>query len=136
MPDPGDDFVVRRADGVWSYQLAVVVDDAEMAITEVVRGDDLLPSTPRQVALYRALGREPPDFLHVPLVLGAGGARLSKRDGAAAIGELRRHHSPDEVVGMLAASLGLPPSPASPTDLLPAFDPAHIPAEPHCFSKE
>src|SRR6185369_6102290 len=74
-----DDFVLRRADGTASYQLAVVVDDAAMEITRVVRGDDLLRSTPRQLALYAALGARAPAFTHVPLVLSAGGERLAKR---------------------------------------------------------
>jgi glutamyl-tRNA synthetase len=104
----GGDFVVQRADGLWAYQLAVVVDDAAMAITEVVRGDDLLPSTPRQLALYAALDLEPPRFFHLPLVLGADGQRLSKRHGAASIAELRAAGlTPEGVVGRLAQSLAL-----------------------------
>jgi glutamyl-Q tRNA(Asp) synthetase len=79
------DFVVRRADGLWSYQLAVVVDDAEQAITDVVRGADLLDNTPRQVALQRALQLPTPRYLHVALVLGEGGQKLSKQTGARAL---------------------------------------------------
>ncbi len=102
------DFVVARADGGLSYQLAVVVDDAAMRITEVVRGDDLFDSTPQQLALYRALDLEAPSFLHVPLVLGPDGARLAKRHGAVSIHELReRGHEPSELVGWLAHGLGL-----------------------------
>jgi glutamyl-tRNA synthetase len=102
------DFVVMRADGVPAYQLAVAVDDLAMGITEVVRGDDLLPSTARQLLLYRALGHEPPRFAHVPLVVGPDGERLAKRHGALSLGELReRGADPRDVVGLLAALSGL-----------------------------
>jgi glutamyl-tRNA synthetase len=102
------DFVVARSDGLFAYQLAVVVDDADMRITEVVRGADLLSSVPRQIALFRALGAEPPAFLHVPLVLGPDGERLAKRHGAIAIRDLRASgRSADGIVGDLASSLGL-----------------------------
>jgi glutamyl-tRNA synthetase len=105
------DFVVMRADGVAAYQLAVAVDDAAMEITEVVRGDDLLPSTARQLLLYRALGLPAPRFAHVPLVLGEDGARLAKRHGARSLGELREAGAaPEAVVGLLAASCGLVPA--------------------------
>jgi glutamyl-tRNA synthetase len=107
-PDGLDDFVIRRADGVAAYQLAVVVDDAAMAITQVVRGDDLLASTPRQLALFRALGGTPPAYAHVPLLLAPGGERLAKRTRPPAIGDLRaRGVGADVVVGALAASAGL-----------------------------
>lgn len=79
------DFVLRRADGFWAYQLAVVVDDAEQGITHVVRGQDLADNTPRQVLLQRALGLPTPQYLHMPLVLGADGHKLSKQNGAAAV---------------------------------------------------
>ena len=107
-PHGVDDFVLRRADGVAAYQLAVVVDDAAMAVTRVVRGDDLLRSTPRQIALYRALGLEAPAFAHVPLLLAPGGERLAKRTRPESISSLRaRGESPDQIIGTLAASLGL-----------------------------
>ncbi|RKH06448.1 tRNA glutamyl-Q(34) synthetase GluQRS [Corallococcus sp. CA053C] len=110
------DFVVRRNDGVASYQLAVVVDDADSRITHVLRGDDLLSSTPRQLQLYEALGLPAPAFLHVPLVLGEDGKRLAKRDGAFALGELRARGRPREhVLGLLAAWSGL--GDGSPVDL-------------------
>jgi len=130
---PSDDVVVRRGDGAWAYNLAVVVDDAAQGIGEVVRGDDLADSTPRQVALGRLLGLPEPRWAHVPLVLGPDGERLAKRHGAitladrAALGE-----SPAEVLALLARSLGLArgserPAPAR---LLERFDPDALPREP------
>ena len=102
------DFVLRRADGIWAYQLVVVVDDAESRITEVIRGADLLSSTPRQIALYRALGLPAPQFAHVGLVVDPDGTRLSKRHGATALEALREAgRKPEEILGMLAQSLGL-----------------------------
>lgn len=102
------DFVLARRDGVYAYQLACVVDDHDMAITEVLRGDDLLASTPRQIALYRALGWDPPAFVHVPLVLGPDGARLAKRHGAIALAELRdAGWTPERTVAHLAFGAGL-----------------------------
>jgi glutamyl-tRNA synthetase len=103
-----DDFVIRRADGTAAYQLAVVVDDAAMSVTRVVRGDDLLRSTPRQLALYAALNLRAPTFAHVPLVLAPGGERLAKRTRPASLADLRaRGVAPEAVVGALAASAGL-----------------------------
>ena len=130
----GDDFVVHRADGQYAYQLAVVVDDLAMGITEVVRGADLLSSTPRQLALYAALGAEPPAFLHVPLVLGSDGARLAKRHAALAIAEQRAAGTrPQALVGALAHSLGLARAgePLHPRELVARFDPAALPREPY-----
>ena len=104
------DFVVRRADGVPAYQLACVVDDIAMGIGEVVRGGDLLASTPRQILLYRALGASIPAFAHVPLLLGADGVRLSKRHRGVTLAELRgAGASPSRVVGTIAGLLGLAP---------------------------
>jgi glutamyl-tRNA synthetase len=105
------DFVVMRADGVAAYQLAVALDDAAMEITEVVRGDDLLPSTARQLLLYGALGLPAPRFAHVPLVVGEDGERLAKRHRARSLGELRQAGvAPEAVVGLLAASCGWVPA--------------------------
>ena len=117
------DFVVQRADGVFAYQLAVVVDDLAMGITDVVRGDDLLLSTPRQIALTRALGHEPLHYAHVPLVLGEDGERLAKRHGSIALQTLRERHSSEQIVGVLAHSLGLQESdaPCSAASLIPRF---------------
>ena len=103
-----DDFVLRRADGVAAYQLAVVVDDAAMGIEQVVRGDDLLSSTPRQIALGQALGLAAPAFAHLPLVLSPGGERLAKRTRPVSLASLRaRGVAPEAVVGAMAASAGL-----------------------------
>jgi glutamyl-Q tRNA(Asp) synthetase len=79
------DFVLKRADGLWAYQLAVVVDDADQGITDVVRGEDLADNAPRQILLQRALGLTTPRYLHTPLVLGPNGEKLSKQNGAAAL---------------------------------------------------
>ena len=128
----GGDFVVKRADGVISYQLAVAVDDAAMGITEVVRADDLISSTPRQIALMAALGHEPPRYLHVPLVLGQDGVRLSKRHHAVSIREVREAgRSPRELIGLLASSLGIAHgSRPMPRDLVDHFDLARMPRTP------
>jgi glutamyl-tRNA synthetase len=108
QPEAPGDFVISRADGVPAYQLAVVVDDAEMGIDEVVRGDDLLASTARQLLLYHALGWEPPLFGHVPLLMGNDGVRLSKRHQGVTLRELReRGWSAEALVGRLARLLGL-----------------------------
>jgi glutamyl-tRNA synthetase len=124
LPQGCDDFVIRRSDGVAAYQLAVVVDDAAMKITEVVRGDDLVASTPRQLLLYQALGLPGPEFAHVPLVLAPSGERLAKRTRPLTLSDLRQAGAPAEViVGALAASAGLlaPGGRAHPRDLLPSF---------------
>ncbi len=131
-----DDFVLRRADGVAAYNLAVVVDDHHQGIGEVVRGDDLLLSTPRQVHLGRLLGYAPITYAHVPLVLGPDGQRLAKRDGAVTWGDLREAgESPEQIRYRLAASLGLVEggAPAAPTDLLAGFDPQQLPRDPWIF---
>src|SRR5512138_3594293 len=126
------DFVVMRADGVAAYQLAVVVDDAAMEVTDVVRGDDLLSSTARQLLLYRALGLAAPRFAHVPLVVGEDGERLAKRHGALSLGELReRGADPRAVVASLAALSGLAAGPQiAARDLVEGFTLAAIPRAP------
>lgn len=101
------DFVLRRADGAWSYQLAVVVDDALMGVTEVVRGNDLLLSAAQQIYLYRLLGYTPPEFAHIPLLCNEAGQRLSKRDFSLSMESLRRGHTPEEVIGHVAYLAGL-----------------------------
>lgn len=101
------DFVIARGADQPGYQLAVVVDDAAMGVTEVVRADDLLPSTHRQLALYDALGLQPPAFLHVPLVVGADGRRLAKRHGDTRLHTIREAGiSPERVLGWIAKSCG------------------------------
>src|SRR5690606_7375568 len=100
------DFVVRRADGLVAYQLAVVVDDAAMGISEVARGADLLASSAAQLLLYGALGLRPPAFAHVGLLLGPGGEKLSKRHGPTSLRELEAAGlRPERVIGLLAATL-------------------------------
>ncbi|MBX9625110.1 MAG: hypothetical protein K2X82_14990 [Gemmataceae bacterium] len=129
----GGDFVVWKAAGTPAYQLAVVVDDAEMGVTEVVRGDDLIPSTPRQLLLYRALGLSPPRFAHVPLVVGGDGRRLAKRHGDTRLSALRDAGvTPEALVGLLAWSCGWQAevTPVSAADLLPRFRLDAIPKEP------
>lgn len=101
------DFIIRRSDGVYAYQLAVVTDDALMGVTEVVRGNDLLSSTPRQLYLYKLLGFAPPKFYHVPLLVAPDGRRLSKRDGDLDMGALQKNHTPEQIIGTLAFSAGL-----------------------------
>lgn len=126
-----DDVVLARADGVPAYNLAVVVDDIAQGITQVVRGDDLLSSTPRQVLLYRLLGAQSPEYWHVPLVLGADGQRLAKRHGAVTIADLAvRGISPSDVRDVLARSLEVIDATERPgdiDDLIERFDPNSIP---------
>lgn len=105
------DFVVQRADGVHAYQLAVVVDDGAMGVTEVVRGRDLLDSTPRQIYLQRCLGLPQPQYYHVPLLLASDGHRLSKRERDLDLGVLRTQMRPEELVGKLACLAGILPAP-------------------------
>lgn len=135
-PQPGrvaGDFVVQKRDGGPAYQLAVVVDDAAQGVTEVLRADDLLPSTPRQLLLYRALGLTPPHFVHVPLVVGGDGLRLAKRHGDTSLRHFRECGvGPERLVGYLAFSCGLRPRgvECSPADLLRDFDLARLPRGP------
>jgi glutamyl-tRNA synthetase len=123
------DFIVQRADGLFSYQLAVVVDDIAMGITEVLRGEDLAGCTGWQLALYAALGAPPPGFGHLPLLLGSDGKRLSKRDAGLTVAELRaRGMDAPEIVGLLAASAGLVPpgTRVMPHELWPDFTLARV----------
>ena len=125
------DFYLRRADGVFAYQLAVVVDDALMGVTEVVRGSDLLSSTPRQLWLYRELGLTAPQFYHLPLLLAPDGRRLSKRDGDQSLENLSARYTPQEIIGKLAYVCGLQdtPAPASPQELVPGFSWDKVPKQ-------
>jgi glutamyl-tRNA synthetase len=117
-----DDFVVRRNDGAPAYNLAVIVDDAWQGIGEVVRGDDLLDTTPRQLYLAERLGLEPPTYAHVPLVLGPDGARLAKRHGAVTLDEL----DAGAAVRWMATTLGLDGATTA-TEMRERFDPAVLP---------
>lgn len=126
------DFILRRSDGLFAYQLAVVADDAAMGVTEVVRGRDLLSSTPRQLYLYEALGLTAPQFAHTPLLLSEDGRRLAKRDRDVSLsGLLEQGYTPQQVVGQLAFWAGLldRPEPAEPKELLPLFDWQKVPRE-------
>ena len=117
------DFIIRRSDGVWAYQLAVTVDDGQMGVTEVVRGLDLLSSTPRQIWLLEEMGFAAPAYTHVPLLLSADGRRLSKRDRDMDLEELRRRKTARELTGELAFLAGLlpEPEPVTPEELIPLF---------------
>ena len=123
-----DDMVLRRGDGVAAYNLAVVVDDAASGVDQVVRGDDLLASSPRQAYLASLLGYPQPVYAHVPLALNADGKRLAKRDGAVTLAEL----GPERALALIAESLGMPAS--SPAELAAHFDPAALPREPWVFT--
>ncbi|MGY4647750.1 tRNA glutamyl-Q(34) synthetase GluQRS [Mycobacterium sp. URHB0021] len=122
-----DDFVVRRGDGVPAYNLAVVVDDAAGSIDQVVRGDDLLPSSPRQAYLAKLLGYPEPTYAHVPLVLNEAGARLAKRDGAVTLAEI----GTKAAVAQIASSLGY--SATTVEQMLTQFEPAGLPRTPWIY---
>lgn len=133
------DFVVSKSDGTPSYQLAVVVDDHLMGVTEVVRGDDLIPSAFRQLELYDFFEWEPPRFAHVPLVIGPDGRRLAKRHGDTRISVLRDAGIPAQrLVGLLAQSCGLRESdePTTPHELLPDFSLGRASKSPFVFTDE
>lgn len=118
------DFIVRRADGVYAYQLAVVTDDAQAGVTQIVRGRDLLSSTPRQMWLQKQLGFPTPEYFHVPLLTAPDGRRLSKRERDLDMGALRSRLSPEELLGRLAFAAGLldQPEAASARELAQIFD--------------
>jgi glutamyl-tRNA synthetase len=126
------DIIVRRSDGLFAYQLAVVVDDAADGVSDVVRGDDLLASTPRQVALQQMLGLPTPAYAHVPLVLGPDGQRLAKRHGPVSLRDLRQAGvTAQRLVGRLAALSGIGDGdPAHPADLVAGFRLEHASREP------
>lgn len=134
-----DDFVIRRGDGTYSYNFVSVVDDGDFGVTQIVRGDDLLPSTPRQVYLQRLLGYTSPEYIHVPLVLNLDGVRLAKRDGAVTLADLADlGWQPEAVRALLLESLGLPAD-AGADDIVPEaiprdpwlLDVAALEREPH-----
>jgi glutamyl-Q tRNA(Asp) synthetase len=126
------DFVLFRADGLWAYQLAVVVDDAELGVTDIVRGGDLLDSTPRQILLQRALGLPTPRYAHLPLVLGPDGRKLSKSDAAWPIDPADPLPALRRAWSQLGQRMDPAPRARSLTEWLgaaiAAFDPTHIPA--------
>lgn len=125
------DFILRRSDGVFAYQLAVVADDGAMGVTEVVRGRDLLSSAPRQLYLYGLLGLKSPEFAHIPMLLSGDGRRLSKRDADMGLEALRERFSAEEIVGRLAWLGGLLDRPESvrARELVGVFDWAKVPKE-------
>jgi glutamyl-tRNA synthetase len=132
--DGTDDYVLRRSDGFVGYQLAVVVDDADQGVNHVLRGDDLVSSTPRQIELWHALALgAPPRYLHVPLVLDRAGRRLGKRHGSLSMRSvLDAGASPEQLVGWLAWSAGLVdgPDPVRARDLVGAFREEALSREP------
>ena len=135
----GGDFVVWRSAKVPAYQLAVVTDDAVADVTEVIRGDDLVSSTPRQLLLYRALGLMPPAFAHVPLVVGEDGRRLAKRHGDTRLSDLRqRGVTAEALLGLLARSCGWLPKaePIPARELIPLFRMESIPRAPFVLTAE
>lgn len=123
------DFILRRSDGVYAYQLAVVCDDGDMGVTQVVRGRDLLDSTPRQLYLYGLLGLTPPEFYHVPLLLAPDGRRLSKREHDLDMGALRERFTPAELTGRLAFWAGQTDRPelVTPAELAGCFEWKNVP---------
>ncbi|MDE6556518.1 MAG: tRNA glutamyl-Q(34) synthetase GluQRS [Duncaniella sp.] len=118
------DFILRRSDGAWAYQLAVVVDDALMGVDEVMRGSDLLLSAAQQILLYDLLGYRAPRFIHLPLICNSDGRRLSKRDGGMSMDRLRLRFSPEQLLGKAACVLGLrnDDTPVTLGELLAGFD--------------
>ena len=126
------DFIIRRADGVYAYQLAVVTDDGAGGVTQVVRGMDLLDSTPRQLYLYELLGLKAPEFYHVPLLTAPDGRRLSKREKDLDLGALRRTHTPEQLLGKLAHLAGVleTPDPASAREIAQVFDWKNVKTKP------
>lgn len=124
-----DDLVLRRGDGVVAYNLAVVVDDAQQGVDQVVRGDDLLSSAPRQAYLGTLLGLVPPSYIHVPLAINSAGQRLAKRDGAVSRRELEDRGI--DVLGLIASSLGLHGS--TPAEMLETFTLDTVPRAPWAF---
>ena len=122
-----DDLVLRRGDGVTAYNLAVVVDDAAQGVDQVVRGDDLLSSSPRQAYLGALLGYPPVSYAHVPLVLNVDGKRLAKRDGAVTLADI----GPPRALAQIAASLGYAATTLD--EMLSQFDPARLPRDPWVY---
>jgi glutamyl-tRNA synthetase len=137
LPHPGD-FLILRRDKIPAYQLSVVVDDAAQGVTEVVRGDDLLDSTPRQVALAAALELNTPQYLHLPLVQDAKGVRLAKRHAALSLHTLREHGvTSGQILSWVARSAGFDvPAEITAAEMRAGFSFAHLPMEPVRFTEE
>ncbi len=125
------DFILQRSDGLYGYQLAVVVDDALSGVTEVVRGRDILSATPRQIYLQRLLGYDTPSYLHIPLLMDGEGRRLAKRDRDMDMTALLKRFTPEEILGRLAYTAGLQQEsrPATLEELIPMYDSAKLPKE-------
>lgn len=123
------DIILRRSDGIFAYQLAVVVDDGLMGINQVVRGRDLIDSTAVQIHLHKLLGFEPPEYCHVPLLLAPDGKRLAKRERHLGMDALREKFTPQELIGILAHFAGLleKPEAVAPQELVPSFSRTFIP---------
>jgi glutamyl-tRNA synthetase len=132
------DLLLQRRDGVWGYQFAVVVDDAQDGVTEVLRGDDLLPSAARQACVQSALGLPRPEWVHVPLVYGPDGERLAKRRGGGTLADLRAEGvDPRAVAAWAARSAGQPaPERATAHELLRDFDLRRLPRTAHALSPD
>jgi glutamyl-tRNA synthetase len=133
------DFIIAKADGTPAYQLAVVVDDADMNITTIVRGDDLLDSTPRQILLYGALdlNAKIPAYYHLPLILGPDGKRLAKRHGDSRLSHYRNQGIPaSKILSLLAewSNISTPTPSQTAADLLPHFDLNNLPKTPIMFN--
>ncbi len=118
------DFIIRRSDGLFGYQLAAVVDDALCGVNEIVRGRDILASTPRQIHMLKTLGFPVPEYSHIPLLMDSEGRRLAKRDKDLSLDELLKRHTPESILGMLAFACGVLPEwkPATLNELVRAFD--------------
>lgn len=127
-----DDFIVRRSDGVFAYQLAVSVDDMEMGVTRVVRAQDLMDSTARQIYLIQTLGGPAPEYCHAPLLVAPDGRKLSKRDGDLNMEYFRTHYTPEQLVGFLAKLAGLQETtdPVKASELVDTFSWETVPKEP------
>ena len=125
------DFILQRSDGLFGYQLAVVVDDGLQGVTEIVRGRDILSATPRQLYLQRLLGYPQPEYVHIPLLTDAQGRRLAKRDKDLDLSALAQRFTPEELLGFLACSAGILPEPRPMTleQLIPLFDWARVTRE-------